>query len=411
LGQDFGNPLNMTPELSRDAALPTPKAGVVIAAPFAVTAAMLTPHEAAAIEAEWADLAANASEANPFFSPALLIPALEAFASDAVRVAVARDARGRLIALAPVAPAFGYARLPVNYLATWMHEHCFFAAPLIRKGEEDAALTALFDLADREGAFFRLRHLDARGAVAQTALKAARRAGRRAESSARFDRALLTGGFDAAKILESSMRGKKRKELRRLRARLEDLGPVAFETLPDAEAIDLWTNDFLFLEGSGWKGGAGTALSSTREARSFFAAAIRRAFDAGSLDFHRLTLSGRPIAMIVNFIECGAGYSFKIAYDEAYARFSPGVMLEIELMRALEGRAGLAFVDSCAARDHPMINALWPDRRDIEAINVSGKSAPARWLFRLLTGLERLGEKTRRTLYAEKTKRDDDDDL
>ncbi len=385
----------MTPERSREAAVQTPKPGVVVAAPFTVSGALIAPREAALIEAEWANLAANAVEANPFYSPALLIPALDAFASENVRLALVRDARGRLIALAPIEPVAGYSRLPVRYLATWMHEHCFFAAPLIRRGSEKEALPALFDLVEGEGAFLRLRHLDAGGPICAAAIDAATRTGRLASPSARYRRALLLAGYETDAYLREALNGKKRKELRRLRARLEAEGRVSFETLIGRDDLSLWMQDFLILESSGWKGRAGTALASKAESRAFFAAALERAFDAGALDFHRLAVNDRPIAMIVNFVGSGGAYSFKIAYDEGFARYSPGVMLEIDMMRALEKRAGFSFVDSCAAPDHPMINSLWRERRAIEALNVSGKSAGAKILFRILTGLERAGERMR----------------
>lgn len=374
----------------------TPTSGVVVAAPFAATAAWLRPREAALIEAEWADLAANAVEANPFYSPALLIPALGAFANAAMRLAIARDARGRLVALAPVAPCRGYSHLPVQYLATWMHEHCFFAAPLIRRGAEREALSALFDLVEGEGAFLRLRHLDANGPIFAAAASIALQTNRLSTPSSRYERAMLGGGKDAEACLQRALSGKKRKELRRQRARLEEQGAVTHETLSSPRDIDAWTEEFLAMEASGWKGAQGTALASSGEGRKFFEGAVRHAFAAGSLDFHRLAVDGKPIAMIANFIENGAGFSFKIAYDEAYARFSPGVLLEIELMRALERRDRLSFIDSCAARDHPMINSLWRDRRAIAALNISGRRAEAKFLFRILTGLELLGERLRR---------------
>lgn len=386
----------MTPGLSRKADVQTPKSGVVVATPFAAAAAWFAPREAASIEADWADLAANAIEPNPFYSPSLLIPALGAFAGAAVRLAVVRDARGRLIALAPFAPSRGYSRLPVRYLATWMHEHCFFAAPLIRRGAEREALSALFDLVEGEGAFLRLRHLDANGPISAAAASIALQTKRLSTPSSRYGRAMLRGGEDAEARLQRALSGKKRKELRRQRARLEEQGAVTHEILSSPSAIDAWTEEFLTMEASGWKGAEGTALASSSEGRRFFANAVRRAFAAGSLDFHRLAVGGKPIAMIANFIENGAGYSFKIVYDEEFARYSPGVMIEIEMMRALEKRERLSFVDSCAAPDHPMINSLWRERRAIEALNVSGKSASARTLFRLLTGLERFGERLRR---------------
>ena len=385
----------MGAEHAREAHAAKAEGAVVIAAPFAVEASFLAARDAAAIEAEWRDLAADAVEPNPFYAPALLLPALETFADEKVRLALVRDERGRMIALAPVAPARGYSRLPVAYVETWMHPHCFFAAPLIRRGRERDALAALFKLVEGEGAFFRLRHLDADGVLHAAALDAARAAGRLAAPSARYQRAMLKGGYESGAYLEAALRGKKRKELRRLRARLQGQGDFAFESLARAGDVDQWTDEFLALERAGWKGKAESALASSPGEAGFFRRALKRAHADGMLDFHRLRLGSRTIAAIVNFIENGAGYSFKIAYDEEFARYSPGVLLEIDMMRALEAREGLAFMDSCASRDHPMINSLWRERRTIEAINISGLRRRSKLLFRLLTALERIGEKAR----------------
>ncbi len=360
-----------------------------------VIAAFLAAGEATAIAAEWTSLADDCVEPNPFYAPALLLPALKAFADRDVRLAVVRDAAGRRILLAPAGPLRGYSRLPVRYLATWMHPHCYFAAPLVRRGCESAAFAALFDLVESEGAFFRLRHLAADGPLFRAASDAAAASGRLAAASARYDRAALRAGYATDVYLRESLSGKKRKELRRLHARLESEGAVAFETLTDEGALADWIADFLTLEASGWKGRAGTALASDAAGREFFAQSLQNALDRGALRFCRLTLGGRAIAMIVNFIERGDVYSFKIAHDEEFARYSPGVMLEIELMRALENEADLSFVDSCAAHDHKMINSLWRGRRAIAALNISGTAAAHKAIFRLLTGLERAGEMLR----------------
>ena len=55
------------------------------------------------------------------------------------------------------------------------------------------------------------------------------------------------------------------------------------------------------------------------------------------------------------------GYSFKIGYDEAWADFSPGVLMELALIRELH-RRGISRMDSCASSEHSMINPLWPSR-------------------------------------------------
>jgi CelD/BcsL family acetyltransferase involved in cellulose biosynthesis len=377
----------------------------------AARAAFVDRAGAAALEPAWRDLAESAAEPNPFYAPALLLPALDAFSADAPRLAIVRDDNARLIALAPLAPMRGYSRLPVRYVATWKHPHCFFAAPLLRKGCEKDALAALFDLAEREGAFLRLQHLDASGPVCAAAREIADETGRLTADSNRYERALLKGGYETEAYLQTALRGKKRKELRRLRNRLEEEGEVAFETLRERTALAGWTRDFLALESGGWKGREGTALDCDPRSSRFFAEALLAAFDSGALRFFRLTHGGRPIAMIVNFIEAGAGHSFKIAYDEAYARYSPGVMLEIEMMKALEAEPRLFFIDSCAQKNHPMINSLWRERRTIVALNVSRRDAPSKFLFRLLTVLEKAGERLRARRAAATPKEENNDDL
>ncbi len=371
-------------------------------------ASIIAPSALQDLRDEWGGLSANAVEPNPFYGPALLLPALDAFGNEGAETVIVRDAAGRLIGLAPIAPQKGYSRLPVPYIATWMHPHCFFASPLVRPGSERAFFRAFFALAERRGAFLRLRHLDADGLLFAAALSVAAETGRLASPSARYRRALLKGGWQTEAVLAASFDGKKRKELRRLRNRLGDHGAVSFTTLSRAGDVAAWTETFLALEAGGWKGRAGTALASDPAAARFFSAAVAAAFGEGMVRFHRLDVGGEIIAMIVNFVEGGAGYSFKIAHDEAYARYSPGLMIEIDMMKALEGAAGLAFIDSCAKADHPMIDRLWRERRTISALNISRRDAPSKALFRLLTMLERVSEAARKP--AMKTAEPDGDD-
>ena len=55
-------------------------------------------------------------------------------------------------------------------------------------------------------------------------------------------------------------------------------------------------------------------------------------------------------------------YYWKTAYDERFARFSPGVHLTRALAERQLADAAVQITDSCAMADHPMIDRLWPDR-------------------------------------------------
>lgn len=82
-----------------------------------------------------------------------------------------------------------------------------------------------------------------------------------------------------------------------------------------------------------------------------------------------MTAGGTTVAMKCNLLAGDAVFCFKIAFDEEWARFSPGVLLEVENVERFH--AGEAtWMDSCADPDNAMINRLWPDRRRISTLLV-----------------------------------------
>jgi CelD/BcsL family acetyltransferase involved in cellulose biosynthesis len=298
----------------------------------------------------------------------MLCAALDHLSSAAGVRIVEAQAQGALIGLLPVMVAPRHGRLPFACTANWIHDHCFFGAPLIRRGQEIAAwrgLLAQLDAAHWAPGFLYLQGLDAAGpnAAALEALCVEQRRGRREVH--RYDRAMLRSEMDADTYWETHVRAKKRKEIRRLQKRLADLGTVEQRLLTDRSALSQWCADFLTLEASGWKGREGSALACSPSDAAFFRAACAAAFEAGRLHFLRIDLDGKPIAMLVNFRHGEGAFSFKIAFDEELGRFSPGVLIELTNLHAVLSEPEIAWMDSCAAADHPMIDSLWAERRTI----------------------------------------------
>ncbi|WP_066514969.1 GNAT family N-acetyltransferase [Sphingobium cloacae] len=350
--------------------------------------------------ARWADLAAAAAEANAFFAPDMLEAALDHLAAHrGVRLIEVQE-EGRSIGLLPVAVSSSHGRLPVSCVVNWMHDHCFFGAPLIRRGHELAAwrgFLAQLDGADWAPGFLHVECLDAAGAnaAALEALCVEQRRGRR--EIHRYDRAMLRSDLSADEYWESHVRAKKRKELRRLQKRLAELGRIETRLLVDAADLPGWCQDFLTLEAAGWKGRNGTALVCKREDEAFFRASCAAALEGGRLHFLRMDMDGRAIAMLVNFRHGDGAFSFKIAFDEALGRFSPGVLIEIANLRAVQGESGIAWMDSCAAADHPMIDSLWAERRTIVQYRIALRGRGARRLargaaFALANGAEHISQ-------------------
>jgi CelD/BcsL family acetyltransferase involved in cellulose biosynthesis len=87
----------------------------------------------------------------------------------------------------------------------------------------------------------------------------------------------------------------------------------------------------------------------------------------------RLRSGNRPIAYKANFLSEPGAFAFKIAYDEHYSSFSPGVLLEIENIRRFHSKPNLAWMDSCADANHFMANHLWSDRRVVQTTLVAAR--------------------------------------
>jgi hypothetical protein len=120
--------------------------------------------------------------------------------------------------------------------------------------------------------------------------------------------------------------------------------------------------DFLALEARGWKGRAGTAAIHHNQIRDFMERAVAGLAAAGKARIDRLSVGERTIAVGVTLRSGATAWTWKIAYDESFARASPGVQLMLDLTDSLLADETLARVDSCATADHPMIDHLWRER-------------------------------------------------
>ena len=85
--------------------------------------------------------------------------------------------------------------------------------------------------------------------------------------------------------------------------------------------------------------------------------------------------------MLANFVTPPGACSFKTAFDENFARFSPGVLLQLENLAMLENPQ-VEWTDSCAAADHPMIDRIWRERRAIGRVSIAIGGTPAPRGFR-----------------------------
>ena len=343
-----------------------------------------------ASQARWSQLAERAIEPNPFFEPWYLLPSLQTLdPAGAVRVLVIEQ-HGDWLGLLPVIPAARYYGRPLPHWTTWLHANAFLGLPLIARGHVADAWQAILhhlDAGAGRGLFLHLPGLPVEGPAVRALRDICGAQRRRAALVHREERAMLAAGLSPEAYLEAALGGKKRKELRRQFARLSDQGAVTTTRQRDDTGIAGWIAAFLALELAGWKGAAGSALACNPANQALFAEALTRAAALGRLERLTLALDGRPIAMLATFLAGGGAFSYKTTFDEGFARYSPGVLLQRENLALLDDPA-LSWCDSCAAPDHPMIDHLWRERRVIGRLSLALGGPLRRGLFGLLARAE-----------------------
>lgn len=315
----------------------------------------------------WDRLASRAVSPNPFFEPWYLLPSLEAFdPAGEVHLLVLVEG-GELRALVPNWRDPSHQGRPLAHFAPWLHANMFCGVPLIVEGTERSfwqAYLAHLDVAPDQAWFLHLPLLPADCSVSRALGLLCKDQGRQLLEVHRVSRAMLQSGPSPEQHLAQAMSTKKRKELRRQRARLEEIGPLRVQRSRDRQGLDQWIDDFLALERRGWKGERGSAMASDPRSERVFRQALADAATRGRLKRLALYCSDKPIAMLATFLSPPGAFSYKTSFDEDFARFSPGMLLQLENLALLDD-PDIAWCDSCAAADHPMIERIWRDRREI----------------------------------------------
>ncbi|HHN73092.1 MAG TPA: GNAT family N-acetyltransferase [Thermopetrobacter sp.] len=305
----------------------------------------------------------------------------------------ARDGDGRLVALCGTGRDWRYGALGPVLSTRWGDFFCHGVPLISREAPEAAALRLLATMRARGGAVAEFASVPLEGPFAAALTAACAAAGLRLRVAATWRRAALDARMSTEAWWRDSVRRRRRKEWNRLRRRLEERGETRFETLPPGAEVDVWLDEFLLLEAAGWKGRAGTALACSPEAAAFTREALRGLAREKRVRFWRLRHAGRTIASLFAEMHGDTLLLGKIAYDEALAAFSPGVLLTLHATRDILADEAVAFADSCAAPNHPMIDHIWPQRRTMADILVQlPEVSPARAeaIFRLEAARRRL---------------------
>ncbi len=343
-----------------------------------------SPSEAQEYVADWDDLASSAVERNVFYESWMLLPAWEEFGEKHHNIRIVfvygnfdGNRENTLIGAFPVYTRNSFHRFPVPVVALWRHTHCPLCTPLIRAGFERQALEGFFrwlDSQDSSGAIALFENISGDGPFWQSLVEYLSTNSKRFAEEGRYERALLLPSESAETYLENAISGKRRKEYRRQYRRLSELGALELTELKTGDDLDAWLNEFYALEDRSWKGRYGTAIVNHTQEKRYYDRVTKSAFERGRLTMHALRLDGRAIAMKYTLISGEGLFSAKIAFDESYAQYSPGVQLELLNIQWFHEASRFRWMDSCTSPHHYMIEQLWADRRVMTTVAVRGRS-------------------------------------
>ena len=317
--------------------------------------------------APWAKLANSAQEPSSMQLPEMQLPLLAQNAEASLLTVTKLD---ELLLALPVQPSRKFDRSTIS-------DFTCNSLPLVASSHPQEAVLAMVQKLQRplllkdlplESRFFdQLQKTGAHVRLTQQWQRAALR---------------VSGSFD--QWMAHNFANKRRKEFKRLRNRLTEMGELKLETLNPNSDFTIFVEDFVQLEAQGWKGQRGTALGIEKDKISTFQQICAGLHHTGRLRFWVLRFNNKPIAALFGVVSGTEAQIIKIAYDETFAKFSPGVLLVLDATQAFFAEPGVELVDSCAIPDHPMINRIWRDRLRMADVLIAPAHYPA-WKFNNLT--------------------------
>jgi CelD/BcsL family acetyltransferase involved in cellulose biosynthesis len=315
----------------------------------------------------WRDLAARAVEPNPFFEPDYALPLARGLGQERELNLLVVRAAGAWLACLPVQVATRWHRIPLRALRTWRgHElYGLLGTPLIAPGRAAEALTALLAALPDTAPGTRFAALEWIAEDGPLAPVLSELLGERRPRALRFE------SFERAALrrrpqpdyVEQTLSSKHRRELRRQGRKLAEALGAEVETV-DRAGEDSAYAEFIALEAAG-VGERGTAIAADPGHVAFFEEICRTFAAQGRLQLLALQGGGQTVAMKCNLLAGSTIFFFKIAYDERFAAFSPGILLELETIKLFHENSDADLMDSCADHNNAMINRLWPDRRPL----------------------------------------------
>ncbi|RVI03786.1 GNAT family N-acetyltransferase, partial [Sinorhizobium meliloti] len=317
-------------------------------------------------------LSNRAIEQNVFFTGRFLAPAMPRLEDRVIRLAVIRDQseqRSRLRFLMPFSiekPGFS---IGATIIRAWSNPFGPLGTPLLDAEDAAETISNLYEALAAPSAglppVLVLPDIRLNGKFAQLARAVAIGENLPLTVTDTFSRPMLESLLDGPTYLREAVSSQHLRELKRQWNNLAKQGALVYNVARQPDEIRLRMEEFLVLEASGWKGRERSAMIMDRFRAAFAREAVNNLAEADSVRIHTLDLDGKAIATVIVLLMAGEAFAWKTAYDERYAKYSPGKLLVAELTEWHLDDANIIRSDSCAVPDHPVMSRLWQEREEM----------------------------------------------
>ncbi len=328
-----------------------------------------------ALSEELEYLARRAVEPNLFFNPGFLAPAMPRLDDRNVRLAILRDENGgrsRMRMAFPYSIERSSLQIGPSILRCWATVYAPLGTPLIDSDDPAAVIEDMFEIMGREKlklpSVLVFPDMRSNGVATQLLKSVAFDRQLPLHSVQKVLRPILQSPLDGEEYLRQSLGSHHRRDLGRLKRRLEEMGTLEYRVARSQADVVRDMEVFLTLESAGWKGDQRTAMAIDRYRAAFAREAIYKLAGEDQVRIHTLSLDDRAVASMVVFVEAGIAYTWKTSFDEAFAKYSPGNLLLAEITQYHLDDPNIIKTDSCAVPDHPVMSRIWTEREPMETL-------------------------------------------
>jgi CelD/BcsL family acetyltransferase involved in cellulose biosynthesis len=291
----------------------------------------------ATLEDEWDSLVRSRARPSPFLLHGWLVEWWRHYGEGGELAVHVAYRNGRLVAALPLCLRMRYGLQVLSFLGG---DTSSLGDVLLADGERPEVAATLAERAAGSGQDF----ADFSGLPAESRLVAELGSGLTLIQRSEAPVLDLSAGWDA--VYGSKLSSKKRSHHRRRRRQLAQLGRVEVAVARTQAELDQALEDAFMLHVLRWHGRPDGSGFATAVGRSFHHATAKA---LAPLDVPRivtLKLDGRPIAFHYYLVLEGRMYVYRIAFDPAFGRFSPGAINTLDAIEvaAAEGATRVEFL-------------------------------------------------------------------